>query len=101
MLDRRLKTPFTILTSAATAGSADTAPQVVGDWLTAHGPEARVLVLLPGHAPGRLTPWLARFNHSRPGDGEAGELIASGAATLAARYELPQGRRYALLGPPH
>ena len=101
MLDRGLKTPFTILTSAATPGSTDTAPEVVGDWLTAHGRDARVLVLLPGHAPGRLTPWLARFDHSpRNGDGAAGRLIASGTAALAGRYELPQGRRYALLGPP-
>jgi 4-amino-4-deoxy-L-arabinose transferase len=102
MLDRGLKTPFTILTSVATTGSADTAPQLVSDWLTTHGREARVLVLLPGHAPGRLTPWLARFDHGpRNGDGVAGRLIASGTASLVGRYELPQGRRYALLGPPH
>ena len=102
MLDHGLETPVTILTSAASPGSADTAPQVVGAWFAAHGREARVLVLLPGHAPGRLTPWLARFNRRRPpeGDGEAGRLIASDAASLVERYQLPQGRRYALLGPP-
>jgi hypothetical protein len=27
--------------------------------------------------------------------------VASGTAALVKRYELPQGRRYALLGPPH
>jgi 4-amino-4-deoxy-L-arabinose transferase-like glycosyltransferase len=101
MLDRGLETPFTILTSVATPGSADTAPQVVSDWLATHGREARVLVNLPGHAPGRLTPWLARFDHDpRNDDGEAGRLIVSGAASLAGRYELPHGRRYALLAPP-
>lgn len=100
MLDRGLETPFAILTSSATADGADNMEQVVSDWLTAHGPEARVLVLLPGHAPGRLTPWLARFNRSHNGDGAAGRLIASGAASLAERYELPQGRRYALLRAP-
>jgi hypothetical protein len=48
-----------------------------------------------------VTRWLARFAPSVPaGDGLAGELAAAGSATLVQRYELPQGRRYALLGPP-
>ena len=100
MLDRGLHTPLTILTSTATTGGEDDARQVVGDWL-ARGPEARVLVLLPGHAPGNLTRWLGRFHARTPdGDGEAGRLVAAGDAALVRRYELPQGRRYALLGPP-
>jgi hypothetical protein len=60
-----------------------------------------VLVVLPGHASGPLTRWLARFHRSAPpGDGVAGRIVASGSATLVEDYELPQGRRYALLGPP-
>jgi hypothetical protein len=73
----------------------------VHEWLDAHGADARILVLLPGHAPGALSELLARLDDSKPpGDGIAGELIASGTASLVERYELPQGRRYALLGPP-
>jgi hypothetical protein len=61
-----------------------------------------VLVLLPGHAPGAVTLWLGRFLPGAPahGDGVAGALLATGTAALVQRYELPQGRRYALLGPP-
>jgi len=96
MLDHGSHTPFTIVTSRT--GQAQRA---VGDWLGTHGPEARVLVLLPGHAPGELTGFLASVHHSAPpGDGVAGELVAAGTAVLLERYELPQGRRYALLGAP-
>jgi 4-amino-4-deoxy-L-arabinose transferase-like glycosyltransferase len=117
MLDFRLETPFTILTTAANAEAAsraaavrglDTtaaevgAEQLVADWFSSEGPAARVLVLLPGHTPGEVTLWLRRFLPGAPadGDGVAGALIANGTAALVQRYELPQGRRYALLGPP-
>jgi 4-amino-4-deoxy-L-arabinose transferase-like glycosyltransferase len=71
-------------------------------WFATRGSSARILVLLPGHAEGELTRWLARWYRARsPGDGVAGTLVASGTAALVQRYELPQGRRYALLGPPH
>jgi 4-amino-4-deoxy-L-arabinose transferase-like glycosyltransferase len=96
MLDRGLDTRFAILTTGghATAGA-------VGGWLASHGASARVLVLLPGHAPGRVTQLLARLHPlSAPGDGVAAHLAAAGAASIVQRYELPQGRRYALLGPP-
>jgi 4-amino-4-deoxy-L-arabinose transferase-like glycosyltransferase len=104
ILDRGLGTPFTALLSGADNArpdAPDTAQQRVGEWLASHGREARVLVLLPGHASGNLTRWLERFHRSRPdGDGVAAALVASGTAALVQRYELPQGRRYALLGPP-
>ena len=104
ILDRGLDTPFTLLSSgtdATRAAAADGARHVVGAWLAAHGRDARVLVLLPGHAPGKLSRWLERFHRSAPpGDGVVGRLVASGVAALVQRYELPQGRRYALLGPP-
>jgi 4-amino-4-deoxy-L-arabinose transferase-like glycosyltransferase len=96
MLDRGLNTPFTLLVS-----SPDTQRQLVGEWVRSHGRAARVLVLLPGHTPGNLSRWLERFHHiPAPGDGIAARLVASGTAVLVERYELPQGRRYALLGPP-
>jgi len=110
MLDRGLKTPFTILRSSdaaggAGAGAAASPQQLLAGWFTDAGAGARVLVLLPGHAPGPLTHRLARFlprtARSDAGDGRAGTLSAAGSATVLERYELPQGRRYALLGPPH
>ena len=99
MLDHGLNTPLTIL-----ADPAATARQLVAGWLSRHGREARVLVLLPGHASGKLSRWLTRVGVSRAGggtgDGVAGDLVTAGAAALVQRYELPEGRRYALLGAP-
>jgi 4-amino-4-deoxy-L-arabinose transferase-like glycosyltransferase len=96
MLDHGLDPRFTILTTDAQAPRG-----AVTGWFSTQGREARVLVLMPGHAPGPLTRWLERFRAQHPdGDGIAGSLAASGTATLLRRYELPQGRRYALLGPP-
>ncbi|MGH8132260.1 MAG: hypothetical protein ACRETP_03360, partial [Steroidobacteraceae bacterium] len=96
MLDRGLNTPFTIL---ATRGVAP--GRAVSGWFSSHGSAARVLVLMPGHAGGKLTRLLGRLRPiTPPGDGVAGALAASGVAVLVRRYQLPQGRRYALLGPP-
>jgi hypothetical protein len=95
MLDRRLRTPFTILTT-----DANPVRKVVSDWFAAQGARARVLVLLPGHAPGELTPLLERARLVRPaGEGIAGELATERVAAIARRYQLPHGRRYALLAP--
>ena len=95
MLDHGLATPFTVLRSGATARAA------VSLWFATRGPTARVLVLLPGHAGGPLTELLNRVRPQYPpDDGVAGRLAATGTAVLVERYELPQGRRYALLGPP-
>jgi 4-amino-4-deoxy-L-arabinose transferase-like glycosyltransferase len=96
MLDHGFGTCCTVLASAGTTPRA-----AVDGWFAARGKAARVLVLLPGHARGGLTDLLARLHPvPAPGDGVAGTLTAGGAAALVARYELPQGRRYALLGPP-
>lgn len=93
ILDRGLRTRFTVLTT-------DSPKSAVGDWFTARGAHARVLVLLPGHAPGELTPLLERAHlERRPGDGIAAELEADGIAAIIERYQVPHGRRYALLGP--
>jgi 4-amino-4-deoxy-L-arabinose transferase-like glycosyltransferase len=96
MLDYRLMTPSSVL---ATTGS-DAAP-VVSAWFRQHGERSRVLVLLPGHAPGGVTRFLSRYHPiPSPGDGVAGTLATGGTASIVQRFELPQGRRYALLGPP-
>ena len=95
MLDRLSGTPFTVLTT-----DADSPQHVIHAWFTAQGNRARVLILLPGHAAGELTPLLERAHLARPADdGIAGQLQAAGIASITHRYELPHGRRYALLGP--
>jgi len=103
MLDDELRTRFTILTTDPDipGAPAPTPEQVVSDWFNKRGPSARVLVLLPGHASGELTHLIERFRPIKPpDDGTAGELRSHGTASVERRYELPQGRRYALLGPP-
>jgi len=96
MLDHGFGAGFTILTSNAQGPRG-----AVSGWFRAHGRQARVLILMPAHAPGPLTRWLERWHaHDPDGDGVAGTLVASGTATLLRGYELPHGRRYALLGPP-
>lgn len=96
MLDYRLMTPSSVLDTTG----RDTA-HVVTDWFRLHGKHSRVLVLLPGHAAGGVTRFLSRYHPMPPpGDGVAGTLAAAGSATIVQRFELPQGRRYALLGPP-
>jgi 4-amino-4-deoxy-L-arabinose transferase-like glycosyltransferase len=104
MLDNGLRTRFTVLATdpdASGGDSAETPEKLVSAWFNARGNSARVLVLLPGHAPGELTRLLDRVHPvQKPDDGMAGTLTAEGVASLLHRYELPQGRRYALLGPP-
>ena len=96
MLDRGLRTRFTRLDVPAPAAAA-----AVQHWFRTQGPGARVLVLLPGHAPGPFTPLLHALGAARPpGDGVAGRLQRAAVARIVHRYRLPQGRRYALLGPP-
>ena len=104
MLDNGLRTPFTVLSSDTvpdTSAAPHTPERLVANWFNAHGPSARVLVLLPGHAPGELTQLFERFHTAQaPDDGAAGTLATEGIASLLHRYEVPEGRRYALLGPP-
>jgi 4-amino-4-deoxy-L-arabinose transferase-like glycosyltransferase len=96
MLDRRLRTSLTVLTT-----DGKPPENVVSGWFAAHGSRARVLVLLPGHAAGELTPLLERAHlYHPPGDGIAGQLTGEGIASVVRRYHLPHGRRYALLAPP-
>ncbi|HEY5102202.1 MAG TPA: glycosyltransferase family 39 protein [Steroidobacteraceae bacterium] len=94
MLDYRAGTTFAALTAAPPDAS-----RVITDWLHAHGGGAHVLVMLPGHARGAVLGWLSRHVAiAAPDDGAAGTTAAAGGAQITGRYQLPQGRRYALLG---
>jgi 4-amino-4-deoxy-L-arabinose transferase-like glycosyltransferase len=96
MLDHGVGASFAIVTSDGATPQA-----AVSTWLQANSANGRILVLLPGHARGNLTLFLSRFRTLAPeSDGVAGSLESSGVAVIVRRYELPQGRRYALLGPP-
>jgi hypothetical protein len=94
MLDHRLRTQFVSLDSQSVGAAA-----MVGNWLRAQGHQAHVLVKLPGRTPGNVKYLLDRIHPTAsPDDGVAGMLVSSGVATISHRYELPEGRRYALLG---
>ena len=85
--------------TAISSGGRDKQQAVAGYFAT-HPGSGRVLVLLPGHASGKLRRWFAQFHaDTSPDDGVLTGLVSSGTARLVQRYELPQGRRYALLGP--
>ena len=93
ILDHRLRTTYTAL--AAPRGDAT---PVVAGWFRDHGGQGHVLVMLPGHAPGDISRLIDRwYPLALADDGVAGALAADGSARISARYELPQGRRYALL----
>jgi 4-amino-4-deoxy-L-arabinose transferase-like glycosyltransferase len=95
MLDHGFGANFAIVRSDGTSPQA-----AVSSWLQAHA-DGRLLVLLPGHASGKLSRFLGRFHALAPeSDGVAGRLESAGVAAIVRRYELPQGRRYALLAPP-
>jgi hypothetical protein len=95
MLDHRLRTRFQIITTEHAS-----ARDAVATWLRSQGPQARVLVKMPGRTPGQIARFLQRV---RPmpaqDDGIAGRLSSDGTTAIVRRYELPEGRRYALLGP--
>lgn len=95
MLDYRLKTPFTPLNPAP-----DQAQRTATDWLRSHGPNARILVKMPGLAAGELTPLFDRWHKPKPlQEGLVSALKAAGISRIVAQYQLPHGRAYVLLGP--
>jgi 4-amino-4-deoxy-L-arabinose transferase-like glycosyltransferase len=94
MLDHRFRTQFVVLNT-----QTDSAANVVSAWLRAQGRQAHVLVKLPGRTPGDVKRLLDRIHPTpAPDDGVVGTLAGSGVATIVHRYELAEGRRYALLG---
>jgi 4-amino-4-deoxy-L-arabinose transferase-like glycosyltransferase len=73
-------------------------PSIVPNWFCQNSATAHLLVALPGHAPGELSKLLGSVLHQKiPSDGIAATLEREGKARLLARYELPHGRRYALM----
>jgi 4-amino-4-deoxy-L-arabinose transferase-like glycosyltransferase len=90
MLDNSLRTPpVFIRTSTGATG-----------WLCRHSSDGRLVVMLPGRAPGEMSRLLGPlWRVKQPGDGDAATLENTGVAKLLARYELPQGRRYAVMAP--
>jgi len=94
MLDHRFRTRFVELNT-----QSDSAANVVSGWLRSQGKTAHVLVKLPGRTPGKVKRLLDRIHPTpAPDDGVAATLVSSGVATVLHRYELAEGRRYALLG---
>jgi hypothetical protein len=74
-------------------------PSIVPDWFCQNSTTGQLLVALPGHAPGEISKLLGSVLHQKiPSDGIAAALEREGKARLLARYELPHGRRYALMG---
>jgi 4-amino-4-deoxy-L-arabinose transferase-like glycosyltransferase len=96
ILDHKFRTQFVTLNT-----DNGTAANLVSGWLRTQGHQAHVLVKMPGRAPGDVKRVLDRIHPTAaPDDGVAGLLASSGVATIVRRYELPEGRRYALLGVP-
>jgi len=80
VLDHGFATPVAALASGA-AGKQ----RAVSDWFASHPGSARILVLLPGHATGKLRRWLGQFHtDADPGDGAAAALVKSRSNTSAA-----------------
>ncbi|MEZ5514526.1 MAG: glycosyltransferase family 39 protein [Steroidobacteraceae bacterium] len=96
MLDYQLRTRCQLL-RGPTTGSAELA----ASWFLEHGTRARLVVRLPGRAPGDVTKLLAALGiRQRPlHDGLAGDLETALIARIERRYQTPHGRRYALLAP--
>ncbi|HEY6484697.1 MAG TPA: glycosyltransferase family 39 protein [Steroidobacteraceae bacterium] len=93
MLDHSARIPFSILAPAD--GSAEA---VIDDWFRTHGDGAQVLVRLPGTGRGNLMRVLEDLRgRAQAGDGIAATFVHAHVARITHYYELPQGRRYALL----
>ncbi|MEZ5499113.1 MAG: glycosyltransferase family 39 protein [Steroidobacteraceae bacterium] len=97
MLDFNQATPSQLL-----EGPADAALAQAERWFADRGPQALLLVKLPGRAQGEVTRLLGEADIAlgQPDDGLANTLVSARVARIAQRYEIPHGRRYALLAPP-
>lgn len=97
MLDTSLRDPPLSLRAKGIVEATTTA----SNWFCEHPADGRLLVMLPGHAPGEISRLLGSWWHEKKaGDGDAALLERNGAGKLLQRYELPHGRRYGLMGPP-
>ncbi|HRX90604.1 MAG TPA: hypothetical protein P5528_14280, partial [Steroidobacteraceae bacterium] len=96
MLDYRLRTRCQILRGPTTASA-----ELASRWFEVQGARARLVVRLPGRAPGEVSALLAELGlrQRAPRDGLAADLVAQQIARIERRYAMPHGRRYALLAP--
>jgi 4-amino-4-deoxy-L-arabinose transferase-like glycosyltransferase len=90
MLDYEVGQPVVLLDG----GDAELASKVRA-WLAADTTR-RVVVKLPGNGSGPLARFIKPSSRDRD-DGLAAQLQSAGAATVLQRYELPHGRRYAVM----
>jgi hypothetical protein len=99
MMDHRLSRDVVVAPAGPDASSLATA---AAEWFATHGPQSRLLVKLPGSAPGDVTRWIAARTGRRlwsEDDGPAGVLERARVGRIVNRYALPQGRRFALIAP--
>jgi 4-amino-4-deoxy-L-arabinose transferase-like glycosyltransferase len=99
MMDHRLGRDVVVTPAGPDLSSLATA---AGGWFVTHGPQSRLLVKLPGSAPGDVTRWIAAHTGRRlwsDDDGTAALLERARVGRIVKRYALPQGRRFALLAP--
>jgi hypothetical protein len=91
MMDHGQFTPRAIIES-----NADATQEII-KWFAANE-DGLILVKLPGHATGPLTQLLNHIHAQKAQtDGLLATLEQAGAAHLVAHYDLPEGRRYALI----
>jgi 4-amino-4-deoxy-L-arabinose transferase-like glycosyltransferase len=93
MMDYQLKTPMTLLK----AQNKDALAQAK-EWFEAHPNDGLLLVKLPGSASGDMAKLASYLKKNKPANnGVLTELEQAGVGRLFKLYELPMGRRYALL----
>lgn len=93
MMDYRSGASITVLND-----DDQDALRLAQQWFIAHPTEGLLLVRLPGSQPGVLAPLVKWFQSPRqPSDGVLAELERAHIGQLYKRYELPLGRRYALI----
>ena len=97
MLDYQLDTRCTLL-----RGREQESTALATNWLEQHGARARLVVKLPGRAPGEVSALLGTLGmrQKAPSDGLAGDLVRDRIARIERRYETPHGRRYVVLALP-
>lgn len=93
MMDYQLKTPMSLLKDQ----QKDALVQAK-EWFEAHPDDGLLLVKLPGSAPGDMAKLASYIKKNRaPNNGLLAELEQAGVGRLFKLYELPMGRRYALV----
>lgn len=93
IFDHQLRTPFAELN-----GPQQDGPQLAAQWFSQHPANGLILIDLLGHAIGKFTRLLNKFGHPKKLDDDMLlTLEQDNIARVVARYDLPHGRRYALV----